>query len=801
MAAPTDQLRLDGVTPPKPPYRIPSMAEIRAVPRNGLTVVSTFSGCGGSCLGFEWAGYHVLWASEFITAARETYLANHPGVLVDHRDIREVTPEEILDTVGLRRGELDVFEGSPPCSSFSMAGRREDGWGETDWMDDGHEQGALHVDAAEEARLLVDIEEYVKRHGGCSRGDVADELRRRAPDEETEELWLADLDRLLKRLYDSDVVRNAGTAKNLRLWHRDDAEQPERGVKAYSDGAKQRTDDLFFEYARILDGLAPRAFVAENVVGITTGDVRETFLEVILERLRTAAAAFGGYRVAWKILNAADHGVPQNRHRVIFIGVRRDVSDEPVPPFPPKNDHDPYTIRDAIGLAFPPHRLDVANTGRGVDGRETHRVIDAEAPVPTVQIHGSLHTRSELSVPADAEVIPELRPPDELPGLPEGRLVVSGSSGGNAGHQFGIVEPATDGLPGLSDEAKLIGPESRERRFGRPREMSLDEPMDTVRAGPAGGGEAASADQLDFTIVEPRADPNAPIDWSASLPGLPEGRLMVENAVGLKSSSYEEREIGHSYRDVSNEPMPTVQARRAVHLEVHAESDFPGVPEGTQLGARVGGQDVLASTDEPLPCLTANGLSGTSNRGGEGMLIMPDETSRVCPTCSGKRPDGCETCGGAGRVAISALTEEQAVSLEGYAIGDEWDRLKPGESSQMRPCEDCGGSGKTGDATCATCGGRGKLGFFSLIRPDPDKPVGTVTQTGGTTGAAGVTHPLVKRKFTLAELRRLCGFPDDFVLTGSYRQGWERMGRAVPPPMMRAVAETLATVLLPKGES
>jgi DNA (cytosine-5)-methyltransferase 1 len=55
------------------------MTEIAAVPWNGLNVVSTFSGCGGSCLGFRMAGYRVVWANEFIPAAAETYRANHPN--------------------------------------------------------------------------------------------------------------------------------------------------------------------------------------------------------------------------------------------------------------------------------------------------------------------------------------------------------------------------------------------------------------------------------------------------------------------------------------------------------------------------------------------------------------------------------------------------------------------------------------------------------------------------------------------------------------------------------------------------
>ena len=76
------------------------MAEIAAVPDNGLRVVSTFSGCGGSCLGYRMAGYRVLWASEFIPAAAETYRANHPDTILDTRDIRKVQPEEILEAIG-----------------------------------------------------------------------------------------------------------------------------------------------------------------------------------------------------------------------------------------------------------------------------------------------------------------------------------------------------------------------------------------------------------------------------------------------------------------------------------------------------------------------------------------------------------------------------------------------------------------------------------------------------------------------------------------------------------------------------
>ncbi|MGE5611159.1 MAG: DNA cytosine methyltransferase [Bacillota bacterium] len=125
----------------RPLYRVPSMAEIAALPWNSYTVVSTFSGCGGSSLGYRMAGFRVLWCNEFIPAARDTYRANAaPYTIVDGRDIRTVQPEDILTATGLKAGELDLFDGSPPCCSFSMAGKRAKGWGKQRTYSDGVQQ-------------------------------------------------------------------------------------------------------------------------------------------------------------------------------------------------------------------------------------------------------------------------------------------------------------------------------------------------------------------------------------------------------------------------------------------------------------------------------------------------------------------------------------------------------------------------------------------------------------------------------------------------------------------------------------
>jgi DNA (cytosine-5)-methyltransferase 1 len=114
----------------KPPYRIPSMAEIAKLPWNGFTVASTFAGAGGSSTGYRMAGYRVLLANEFVPIAQESYAANMgPHTYLERRDIKQVTADDVLNNCGLRKGDLDVFDGSPPCQAFSTAGKREKGWG------------------------------------------------------------------------------------------------------------------------------------------------------------------------------------------------------------------------------------------------------------------------------------------------------------------------------------------------------------------------------------------------------------------------------------------------------------------------------------------------------------------------------------------------------------------------------------------------------------------------------------------------------------------------------------------------
>lgn len=117
--------------PDKPPYRVPSMEEIRKTKPNGFTAISLFAGAGGSSLGYRMAGYRMLWASEFVDAARKVYAANKmPYTVVDGRDIREVDPAAVMKQLKIKPGDLDVLDGSPPCASFSTAGKRDKHWGQ-----------------------------------------------------------------------------------------------------------------------------------------------------------------------------------------------------------------------------------------------------------------------------------------------------------------------------------------------------------------------------------------------------------------------------------------------------------------------------------------------------------------------------------------------------------------------------------------------------------------------------------------------------------------------------------------------
>lgn len=108
------------------PAHLESMWQKAIAPRepNAPTVISTFAGGGGSSTGYMMAGYRELLAVEWDDNAVQTLRLNYPHLDIYHGDIAKLTVDEVLQRTGLQPGQLDVFDGSPPCQGFSTAGKR-----------------------------------------------------------------------------------------------------------------------------------------------------------------------------------------------------------------------------------------------------------------------------------------------------------------------------------------------------------------------------------------------------------------------------------------------------------------------------------------------------------------------------------------------------------------------------------------------------------------------------------------------------------------------------------------------------
>jgi len=178
-----------------------------------MNVVSFFAGAGGLDLGFEKAGFNVVWANEYDKDIWETYERNHKNTLLDRRSIVNIESNEVP--------ECDGIIGGPPCQSWSEAG-------------------------------------------------------------------------------------------SLR-------------------GIKDKRGQLFYDFIRILEAKQPKFFLAENVSGM--------LLERHSEALKNIKEMFqnAGYRLSFKLLNASDFDVPQDRKRVFFVGIRKDLDFEFEFPQPLKN--------------------------------------------------------------------------------------------------------------------------------------------------------------------------------------------------------------------------------------------------------------------------------------------------------------------------------------------------------------------------------------------------------------------------------------------------------------------------------
>ena len=103
------------------PYNLKDVHDASA--QEKFKVISTFAGGGGSSTGYRLAGGKVLCVNEFVEEAVNTYKENYPDTHILPGDIKQLSGQDFLDAAGVGVGEIDILDGSPPCSAFSVAGK------------------------------------------------------------------------------------------------------------------------------------------------------------------------------------------------------------------------------------------------------------------------------------------------------------------------------------------------------------------------------------------------------------------------------------------------------------------------------------------------------------------------------------------------------------------------------------------------------------------------------------------------------------------------------------------------------
>ncbi len=142
-----------------------NLKDLKSIPKNEYKVFSCFSCGGGSTMGYKLAGYNVIGNCEIDKKINEVYLANHNPKYNYCMPIQEMNaldgyPEELYN--------LEILDGSPPCSTFSLAGEREKNWGKSKKFREGQAYQVLDdlffefIKLAEKLKPKIIVAENVK---------------------------------------------------------------------------------------------------------------------------------------------------------------------------------------------------------------------------------------------------------------------------------------------------------------------------------------------------------------------------------------------------------------------------------------------------------------------------------------------------------------------------------------------------------------------------------------------------------------------------------------------------------------
>lgn len=140
------------------------LSELDQAPKNGVKVMSTFACGGGSTMGYKLAGCEVIAANDIDPEMAYHYKLNHNPKHYFLCPINELLTKELPPELY----DLDILDGSPPCSTFSMAGSREKAWGKEKHFREGQAKQVLsdlffdYLDLVEKLKPKVAIAENVK---------------------------------------------------------------------------------------------------------------------------------------------------------------------------------------------------------------------------------------------------------------------------------------------------------------------------------------------------------------------------------------------------------------------------------------------------------------------------------------------------------------------------------------------------------------------------------------------------------------------------------------------------------------
>jgi DNA (cytosine-5)-methyltransferase 1 len=163
---------------PAPQHRDP-LRYPESFPSDALAAVDLFAGAGGLSTGFAAAGIRTVLANELHGDASKTYERNHPTVDLVTRDVHDLRGAEILARAStllgrrLKKGDIDIIAGGPPCQGFSFAGLKEadDPRNNLVW-----EQLRLVEELQPKFVLIENVEGMAKLHGGKLPDEVVEEL-------------------------------------------------------------------------------------------------------------------------------------------------------------------------------------------------------------------------------------------------------------------------------------------------------------------------------------------------------------------------------------------------------------------------------------------------------------------------------------------------------------------------------------------------------------------------------------------------------------------------------------------------